>query len=63
MKFVAQEPFEVISPKPWDNVTMSFFLDVDDVHQEFANHLNNSWHGLEALLDDEQRKHNFDKEY
>ena len=63
MARVAQEPFRVVSPKPWDDVTMSFFLNDDEVHQEFANHINDSWKGLQVLVGVDGYDHNFHTKY
>ena len=44
-------PYCYPSVRPWSEVTMSFFIDHDGVHQEFANHLEGGWGGLEEMVD------------
>ena len=51
MNVPAMGPYCYPSPRPWGDVTMSFFVDHDSVHQEFANHVEGGWHGLGELVD------------
>ena len=51
MKKPTMSPYCYPSVRPWSEVTMSFFVDHDGVHQEFANHAEGGWHGLEEMVD------------
>lgn len=59
MQVAATPPFVYPSPKPWGDVTMAFFLDNDGVLQEFANHVDGTWRGLEEILDHEDHRDRF----
>lgn len=39
-------PYTYPSPRPWGDVTMSFFVDKDGAFHEFANHAEGGWDGL-----------------
>ncbi len=60
MKTAAMDPYTYPSPAPWSDVTMSFFLDQDNVLQEFANHEEGGWAGLEEVRDDPKYSRNFE---
>jgi len=51
MKQPTMAPYSYPSVRPWSDVTMSFFIDDDGVHQEFANHAEGGWGGLEEMVD------------
>ena len=55
----AMGPYTYPSPRPWGDVTMSFFVDYDGVHQEFANHAPGGWGGLGEMLDHPEHSKQF----
>lgn len=59
MQMAVQAPYTYPSPAPWGEVTMAFFVDQDGVLQEFANHADGTWHGLQEIVDHEDHRDRF----